>query len=74
MKYTAVIDRTANNFEAYMPDLSECVATAGSREEVLKEVREAIEFHIEDMRKGGEHIAEPQTSAAEVDAAARAAG
>ena len=64
MKYTVVIERTANNYAAYVPDLPGCVATAGTREEVLKEVREAMEFHIEGMREDGEPIPEPQTTAA----------
>ena len=74
MKYTVVIERTANNYAAYVPDLPGCVATADTREEVLKEVREAIEFHIEGMREDGETIPEPQTTAAVVDAAVTASG
>ena len=54
MKYTVVIERTPNNYAAYVPDLPGCVATAGTREELLDEIREAIEFHIEGMREDGE--------------------
>ena len=68
MKYTVVIERTSNNYAAYVPDLPGCVATASTREEVLKEIREAIEFHIEGMREDGELVPEPQTTAAVVDA------
>ena len=67
MKYTVVIERTANNYAAYVQDLPGCVATAGTREEVLKEIREAMEFHIEGMREDGEPIPEPQATAAVVD-------
>ena len=74
MKYTVVIERSPNNYAAYVPDLPGCVATAGTREEVLKEIREAIEFHIEGMRGDGEAIPEPQTTAAVVDAAGTTAG
>ena len=74
MKYTVVIERTANNYAAYVPDLPGCVATADTRDEVLKEVREAIEFHIEGMREDGGAVPEPQTTAAVVDAAVTAAG
>ena len=69
MKYTVVIERTPNNFAAYVPDLPGCVATASSREELLKEIREAIEFHIEGMLQDGEPVPEPQATAAVVDAA-----
>ncbi len=74
MKYTVVIERTANNYAAYVPDLPGCVAAADTREEALKEIREAIEFHIEGMREDGESIPEPQTTAAVVDAAVTVAG
>ena len=72
MKYTVVIEKTPNNYSAYVPDLPGCVATANSREELLEEIREAIEFHIEGMRKDGETVPESQTAAAVVDATATA--
>ena len=73
MKYTVVIERTANNYAAYVPDLPGCVATASTREELLQEIREAIEFHIEGMYEDGESVPEPQTTAAVVDATLSAA-
>ena len=68
MKYTVIIERAPNNFSAYVPDLPGCVATGTTREETVKEIREAIEFHIEGMQEDGEPIPEPQTTAAVVDA------
>ena len=72
MKYTVVIEKTPNNYAAYVPDLPGCVATASSREELLEEIREAIEFHIEGMLEDGELVPEPQATAAVVDAAVTA--
>ena len=72
MKYTVVIEKTPNNYAAFVPDLPGCVATANSREELLEEIREAIEFHIEGMREDGEPAPEPQATAAVVDAAVTA--
>ena len=69
MKYTVVIEKTPNNYAAYVPDLPGCVATAISREELLEEIREAIEFHIDGMREDGDPVPEPQATAAVVDAA-----
>ena len=70
MKYTVVIESTANNYAAYVPDLPGYVATADTREEVLKEIREAMEFHIEGMGEDGETIPEPQATADVVEVAA----
>ena len=72
MKYTVVIERTPNNYAAYVPDLPGCMASAGTRKEVLKEIREAIAFHIEGMHEDGEPIPEPTTTAAVVEAAVTA--
>ena len=74
MKYTVVIERTPNNYAAYVPDLPGCVATASTREELLEEIREAVEFHLEGMREDGEAISEPQITAAVVEATVTAAG
>ena len=70
MKYTVVIEKSPNNYAAYVPDLPGCVATASTREEVLQEIREAIAFHIEGMREDGEPVPEPQATADEVEVAA----
>ena len=55
-----------------MPDLPGCVATGGNLEELLDEIREAIEFHIESLRDHGEPIPDPLCTAAVVEVAAAA--
>ena len=70
MRYTIVIEQTPNNFSAYVPDLPGCIATGATREEVVHQIREAIEFHIEGMREQGEPIPEPQSTATAVDVVA----
>ena len=54
MQYTIVIEQTPRNFSAYVPDLPGCIATAATREAVVRLIREAMEFHIEDLREQGE--------------------
>ena len=69
MKYTVVIEKTPNNYAAYVPDLPGCVATASTRDKLLEEIREAIEFHIEGMRQDGELVPAPQATADIVEVA-----
>lgn len=69
MKYTVVIERTPNNYTAYVPDLPGCVATANTREALLEEIGEAIEFHIEGLMEDGEPVPEPQATSALVEIA-----
>jgi predicted RNase H-like HicB family nuclease len=47
MRYAIVVEKTANNYSAYVPDLPGCVATGNTIEEMESQIREAIEFHIE---------------------------
>lgn len=62
MKYAVVIEKTPQNYSAYVPDLPGCVATGSTREEVTRHIREAIAFHVEGMREDGEPIPEPKAS------------
>ena len=62
-RYLVIIEKTATGFSAYSPDLPDCVATGRTREEVEKEMRDAIQFHIEGLRLAGEEIPEPQSQA-----------
>ena len=61
MKYAVVFEKAPSNFAAYVPDLPGCVATGVTREDVERNIREAIVFHIEGMRL--EHLAIPEPSA-----------
>ena len=49
MRYAIVVEKAANNYSAYVPDLPGCIATGYTVEETEREIREAIEFHIEGM-------------------------
>jgi predicted RNase H-like HicB family nuclease len=60
-KYAIVIERGANNLSAYVPDLPGCVTTGHTVEEVERNIREAIELHLEGMMEDGEPIPEPST-------------
>ena len=62
MRYAIVIERGPTSYGAYVPDLPGCAAAAESREEVLELIREAIEFHLEEMRADGLPVPEPASS------------
>jgi predicted RNase H-like HicB family nuclease len=69
MRYAIVIERGQKSYGAYVPDLPGCVAAADTREEVVKLIREAIEFHLEEMRRGNLEIPEPSSTAEYVEVA-----
>ena len=72
MRYTIVIERAPRNYAAYVPDLPGCVATGDTREDAVREIRQAIRYHIESLREYGEPVPEPQCTATVVDVAAAA--
>jgi len=46
-RYLIVIEATRTGFSAYSPDLPGCVSTGRNREEVEKNMQEAIDLHLE---------------------------
>jgi predicted RNase H-like HicB family nuclease len=70
MKYAVVIEKAESNYSAYVPDLPGCVATGGTIEEVEREIREAIEFHLEGMREDGLPVPQPSSSVEYIEVAA----
>jgi predicted RNase H-like HicB family nuclease/uncharacterized protein YegP (UPF0339 family) len=62
MRYAVIIEEGENSFGAYVPDLPGCAAVGETREEVLKLIQEAIEFHIEGLREDGRPVPEPPSS------------
>lgn len=60
MKYAIVIETGGTSYGAYVPDLPGCVAAAKTRNEVKRLIKEAIEFHLEGMKKDGTSIPVPQ--------------
>ena len=51
--YAVVIERAERNYSAYVPDLPGCVASGTTIAEVRREIREAIEFHLDRLREEG---------------------
>jgi predicted RNase H-like HicB family nuclease len=71
MKYLVVVEKSESGFGAYVPDLPGCVAAAESHDEVVRLIREAMEFHIEELRESGEPVPVPssQSELVEIHAA-----
>ena len=59
MRYAVIIEKGNRNFSAYVPDIPGCVATGKTRKEVERQIRDAIEFHLDGMREDGIAIPKP---------------
>jgi predicted RNase H-like HicB family nuclease len=60
-RYAIVIEKAANNYGGYVPDLPGCVATGSSVKETERLLHEAIQLHIEGMKEDGLPIPEPSS-------------
>jgi predicted RNase H-like HicB family nuclease len=67
MKYLIVIEKTPTGFSAYSPDVPGCVATGETREEVEREMADAIAFHLDGLRAEGMDLPQPSTSSSYVE-------
>ena len=70
MKILIVVEQTASGFSAFSPDVEGCIATGATREQVEREMREAIEFHFEGLREQGDSVPSPHSYATYVEVAA----
>jgi predicted RNase H-like HicB family nuclease len=68
MGYGIVIEKAGVNYSAYVPDLPGCVAAGETIEQVEREIRAAIRFHLEGLREDGLPIPQPSTLCETVDA------
>ena len=67
MRYAIVIEKAANNYSAYVPDVPGCIATGATVDEVKQNLAEALRFHFEGMRADGEAIPQPSSTVDYVD-------
>ena len=62
-RFLVVIEKAANNYSAYSPDLPGCVATGETKEAVEANMQEAIRMHLDGLREDGLPIPDPAASA-----------
>lgn len=62
MRYLVVVEEGPTSFGAYVPDLPGCIAAGESKDEVVRLIREAIEFHLEGLKDEGAAIPKPHSS------------
>jgi predicted RNase H-like HicB family nuclease len=66
MDYLIVIEETNTGFSAYSPDITGCISTGKTKNEVEKNMKEAIEFHLDGLREEGYSIPKPHSYAANI--------
>lgn len=64
MRYLIIIEQGKGNLSAYAPDLPGCVTTGATRDEILRNMREAIDPGLQEDR---ESISIPNSDPAWID-------
>ena len=62
-RYLIVVERADGNYSAYSPDIPGCVAVGDTPEEVIRNMHEAIQFHLQGLIEDKLPIPEPTTRA-----------
>ena len=70
MRYLVIIEKSDTGYAAHSPDLEGCVATGPTIDEVEATMREAVEFHIDTLKKSGVEVPRPQAYVTYVEVAA----
>lgn len=67
MKYLIVVEQTSTGFSAYSPDIPGCVSAGRTEEEIEANMKEAIAFHVDGLRREGLPVPIPSTKTAYVE-------
>jgi predicted RNase H-like HicB family nuclease len=66
-RYAVIFERAENNWAAYVPDLPGCMTTGTTLEEIERNIREAIQGHLQTLREFGEPTPPPMSLAREIE-------
>ena len=72
MRYAVIIEEGPESWGAHVPDLPGCAAVGASRDEVLRLIKEAIEFHLDGLMGDHQPIPLPSSDVAFVEVSAAA--
>jgi predicted RNase H-like HicB family nuclease len=61
-KYLVIFEKAGKNYSAYSPDIPGCIATGTTRKETEKNIKEAINLHLEGLASDGLPVPEPSSS------------
>ncbi|MBI1897099.1 MAG: type II toxin-antitoxin system HicB family antitoxin [Acidobacteria bacterium] len=67
LKYAVIFERSESNWAAYVPDLPGCITTGKTFEDTERNIREAIQGHLQTLREFGEPLPEPTSLAREIE-------
>ena len=70
MQYMVIVEKGESSYGAFAPDLPGCIAVAETEQEVIELIKEAIQFHLEDLQTEGRPIPQPVSKSTFIEVAA----
>ncbi|WP_342832973.1 type II toxin-antitoxin system HicB family antitoxin [Candidatus Hadarchaeum sp.] len=60
-RFTVVIERDADGYYAFCPELQGCYTQGKTYEEALENIKDAIRLHVEDRLASGEEVPQAES-------------
>ncbi len=60
-KFSVVIEKDRDGYFAFCPELQGCYTQGDSYEEVMENIRDAMQLHVEDRIENGEDIEQSES-------------
>ncbi len=60
-RFSVVVEKDNEAYFALCPELQGCYTQGATYEEVLENIRDAIQLHVEDKLEAGEEIPQPES-------------
>jgi len=60
-RFSVVIEKDADGYFAFCPELQGCYTQGGTYEETLANIRDAVQLHIADRLAAGEELPQPES-------------
>lgn len=70
MRFLIILEPTTTGHSAYSPDLPGCISTGRTRQETERNMREAIDLHLEGLQAEGLESPKPSGESAFVEISA----
>ncbi len=62
-RFLIVVEKADGNYSAYSPDLPGCAATGRTRDQVTRNMHEAIELHVRGLKEDKLPVPKPRSFA-----------
>jgi len=70
VRYLVVVEQGETSWGAHVPDLPGCVAVADTKPEVVELIRDAVDLHLDMLKRSGSEIPKPCSDSTFVETSA----